>query len=295
MRVSENMVMQSFLNNLNSAQSRLFERNREVASGKKINRPSDAPSDSARLVRLRDEVSRINQYYRNINHADLILGTTEEALNNLNNMISKVHERAAYGVNGTMTQKDRDAIAAELRAIQDEMVRITATKVSGKYIFSGSAVTTEPLILNAGSYDYQSDDRALEIEVAEGKKIQVNVTGYESFSEPGTDLINTITNLIQQLESGDVDGARQSMDEIQAAEKVISKARVRVGTSRQGIDLAKTGLDQAFVQLTTAMAELEDVDLAEAISGLVQAETGLQATLSVGARIGQLNLFDILG
>jgi flagellar hook-associated protein 3 FlgL len=295
MRVSENMVMQSFLNNLNSAQGRLFDRNREVASGKKINRPSDAPSDSARLVRLRDEVSRINQYYRNINHADLVLGTTEDALNNLNNLITKVHERAAYGVTGTLSQDDRDAIATELRSIQDEVVRITATKVSGKYIFSGSAVTTEPLVLNAGSYDYQGDDRALEIEVAEGKKIQVNVTGSESFSEPGTDLINTLTNLIQQLESGDPDSARQSMDEIQAAAEMISKVRVRVGTSRQGLDNARTTLDKQFVQLTTAMSELEDADMAEAISGLVQAETGLRATLSVGARIGQLNLFDILG
>jgi flagellar hook-associated protein 3 FlgL len=289
------MVIQNFLKNLHSAQGRLFERNQEVASGKKLNRPSDAPSDSSRLVRLRDDVSRINQYYRNINHADLVLGTTEDALNNLTNLVTKVQERAGYGVTGTINQTDRDAIAGEIRSIQEEIVRIASIKVNGKYVFSGSEVSTEPLALIAGSYDYQGDDRALLIEISQGEKIQVNVTGDESFSEPGTDLINTLTTLIQQLESGDLDGARQTMADVQTAQETISQTRVRVGTNRQRLDGAKARLDQEFLQLTTAVSEMEDADMAEAISGLVQAETGLRATLSVGARINQLNLFDILG
>lgn len=295
MRVSENMLVQNFLRNLHSAQGRLFERNLEVTSGKKLNRPSDGPSDSARLVRLRDDVSRINQYYRNINQADLMLGSTEEVLNNLTNLTIKVQERAGYGVNGTMTQEDRNAIAAELRSLQEEMVRIASTKVSGKYLFSGSQVSTPPLLMTAGSYTYQGDDRALMIEISQGEKIQVNVTGSESFLEPGTDLVNTMTALIQQLESGDVDAAKQSMAEIESARETISQARVRIGTSRQRLDGAKTRLDQEFLQLTKAASEMEDADMAEAINGLVQAETGLRTTLSVGARIHQLNLFDILG
>jgi flagellar hook-associated protein 3 FlgL len=246
-------------------------------------------------VRLRDDVSRINQYYRNINHADLVLGTTEDALNNLSNLVTKVQERAGYGVNGTMTQKDRDAIAAEIRSLQEEIIRVASIKVNGKYAFSGSEVLTEPLVLNAGSYDYQGDDRALMVEISPGEKIQVNVAGNESFSEPGTDLINTLTTLIQQLEAGDPDAARQSMAEIQKAQEIISLTRVRVGTNRQRLDGAKARLDQEFLQLTSAVSEMEDADMAEAISGLVQAETGLRATLSVGARMNQLNLFDILG
>jgi flagellar hook-associated protein 3 FlgL len=194
-----------------------------------------------------------------------------------------------------MTQEDRDAIAAELRSLQEEIVRIASTKVSGKYIFSGSEVSTEPLVLSAGSYNYQGDDRALLIEISQGEKIQVNVTGSESFSEPSTDLINTLGTLIQRLENGDLDNARQSMAEIQTAQEIINEARVRVGTSRQRLDGAKTRLDQEFLQLTTAASEMEDADMAEAITGLVQAETGLRATLSAGARISQLNLFDILG
>ncbi len=295
MRVSENMVIQSFLRNLQSAQNRLFKSNQQVASGKRLNRPSDGPSDSSRVVRLRDDVSRINQYYRNINQADLLLGTTEDALNNLSNLVIKVYERAGYGVTGTMTQEDRNAIAAELRSIQEEMVRVTSTKVSGKYLFSGSEVGTEPLALNEGSYGYQGDEKALLVEISPGEKIQVNVTGTESFSEPGTDLINTLTTLIQRLESGDVEGAKQSVDDIGVAEEMISKARVRVGTSRQRLDGVKTRLDQEFIQLTKAVSDMEDVDMAQAISELVQAETGLRATLSVGARMNQLNLFDILG
>jgi len=85
------------------------------------------------------------------------------------------------------------------------------------------------------------------------------------------------------------------MDQIESGNQVISAARVRIGINRQRLDGAKTRLDQDFLQLTTAVSEIEDADMAEAINGLIQAETGLRATLSAGARINQLNLFDILG
>ena len=43
------------------------------------------------------------------------------------------------------------------------------------------------------------------------------------------------------------------------------------------------------------LSNLEDADMAESISRLVQTETGLQATLSLGARNQRMNLFDFLG
>jgi flagellar hook-associated protein 3 FlgL len=224
-----------------------------------------------------------------------MLGTTDSTLNNVTNLLTRVFERAGFALNGTLKQTDRDGIAAEIRQIQEEIVRISSTKVNGKYIFSGSQVDTEPLLFTAGSYQYQGDDRALMIEISQGESIQVNATGAETFTEPVTDVVNVLTTLISQLEASDLDGARQSLETIYAAGEAINVSRVRVGTSMSRLDDAKTGLDNEFLQLMTRMSDLEDVDMAEAISGLVQAETGLQTTLSVGSRLHQLNLFDLLG
>jgi flagellar hook-associated protein 3 FlgL len=268
---------------------------KEVATGKRVNRPSDGPSESARLVRIRDEMNEINQHYRNVNQAQLLLGATHDALNSFYNMGIRVMERSAYALNGTLSQVDLNAIATELRQVQQEMVRVAATRIDGRHVFSGSYVDSEPLALNGTQYDYQGDDRALFIEVAHGDQIQINATGTETFSVPGAELINSLGQLIQDLEAGDLTAARQSMDNFQRGIDEVEVVRVRVGTNLGRVDDAKSRLDETMFRLTKEISSLEDADLAESISAMVQAETGLKAALSVGSSLRTINLFDYLG
>jgi len=295
MRISEASVLEIYLKNLGNSRRRWSELNRQVSSGKKLQRPSDGPVGSARVVRIRDEMSTINQYLRNISNARTRLGTAGEALNSMRNSINMVAERAAYGLTGTISQENRIAIANDIRGALEGIVQTARMTVDGKYIFSGTAIQTDPLAEDSGTFTYQGNESPLKVEIGRNMEIQVSVVGSETFIKPGTDLVNAVSTLADQLEAGDLDGARVTLENIQNAALVIDATRFRVTEGlRRAEETQKLHNDRLF-QLTSEISNLEDVNMATAISQMSQAEIALRAALGAGARIHQQNLFDYLG
>ncbi|GAB4111763.1 MAG: hypothetical protein Kow001_13430 [Acidobacteriota bacterium] len=295
MRVSENSIIQDYLRNLEQARSRWVEWNRQVATGKRLHQPSDSPADAARILRVRDEMSRVNQYFRNISRARAQLGNAASALNTLRNVATKVVERAAFAVTDTTSPENRLAIAGELKGVLEGVVQVARTTVDGKFLFSGSQVDQDPVQQVGGVWQYQGNTARMQIEVVDGELVDVNVYGSEVFSDPNGDLLNSIQRLINALEANDTDAARAAMAEVNQAGKVIDLARFKISQGLNRIEAAEARLDQRMFDLTAEVAAVEDADMAEAISRMVQSETALNASLAAGGRLRQGNLFDVMG
>jgi len=295
MRVSENTILQDFLRNIEDSRRRWFDLSNQVSSGKRITTPADDPAGSARLLRVKDEFSRINQYMRNISGAQSKLGIASSALNTLRNLVSSVGEKASFALTGTTSQDGRNSIALELRGILENVEQVAASSVDGQYIFSGTKVDTPPLTTVDGEYVYQGDQGDLKFEITQGEKIAVNVNGAEVFADPDADLVNSLRQLIDSLEAGDVDQAMVHLSHVQDAGKSIDSARFKLSKSINQADSAEQRLNDRLFTLTEEVSALEDTDMADAISRMTQAETALKASLSVGARTQQGNLFDYIG
>lgn len=295
MRVSESMRFNSFLRDLQDLQDRLFRSQREVISGRKLDRPSDGPVETARVVRIRDEVSQINQYYRNIGQARIRVASAGEALNSVRNLLNRVTELGNRGLSDTLRQADRDAVATEVEEILNELVRISQAHVDGKRLFSGSQVDTDPVVLSGGSYTYQGDGVVHMVEIAKNRKIATNVPGSQIFTDASAPLLDSVQGLANALRASDTNGIRTQLQTLEQAAQLVDTARVRLMTAENQLEVTKNLLDTDLVNLTREMSALQDANIAESISRMVQNETSLRATLATGARLSQMNLFDIIG
>lgn len=294
MRISDNMSFQLILANLRKINQDLFERNREIASGKKLHLPGQDPSGSSRVVRIRAELARINQYGRNLQRSQVLLGAADEAFNSLRNTLDSAVERTAFALGGIVNQDQLDTIAAEIDQIQQSVLRLANTSVDGRNIFSGSRTKTQPFQLVAGTYVYQGDDRPLQVEIAKGQVIPTSVTGDKVFTEPSTDLLNTLTQLADALRAGDKTTAQTMMQRLVEAGRVIDVARVEISQSIQQVESVHQELNTSMLRLVEEASHLEDADLAESITALTSAETRLQASLQTAAR-QRTSLFDLIG
>lgn len=292
MRVADNN--QVLLANLRRIRTELFQRNREVASGKRLHSPSQDPAASARVTRIRDELSRINQYGRNVQRAQVLLGSADGAFNSLKNLTEAAIERTAFAVSAIANQDTRDIIADEIEGFRDSILRIADTNVDGKNIFSGTDTGTSPYQLVAGTYVYQGNDQPLQVEIARNRTIQTSIPGSEIFSEAGTDLINSLTQLADDIRAGDSTAAQAGIDNLNQANRLIDLARVKLSESIQLTEASTREHQRQLVALTQEISSLEDADLAESIIGLGRLEASLQAALLTGAR-QTVSLFDLIG
>ena len=79
----------------------------------------------------------------------------------------------------------------------------------------------------------------------------------------------------------------------QAIGNILNK-RTTVGTRQNSLDSADTESSSAKLVLQQTLSEVEDLDLAEAISQLTFEITSLEAVQATFSRVQNLNLFNFL-
>jgi flagellar hook-associated protein 3 FlgL len=287
MRVTTNMLHQDALRNLQANASRMSRAQERVASGRRLSRPSDDPGQTWTALKLRDAISELNQYVRNIDTADRTMSASEIALGSAGEMIQRAHELAIQGANGALSPFDRQALAKEADQLIDAMVGQTQAKSAGSYLFSGFKTDTAPYTTATGAY--QGDAGAMMMRTGPGQTVKTNVTADVAFAPALAGLVA----LSAELTAGNpVSGA--TIVALDAGLDALVAARAEIGARQNRLQEAKSYLDDGIFTSEKLLSELEDADMAEAIMDLTQREAMYEAALRVNARILQTTMLDVL-
>ncbi len=302
MRVTQSMLSNNMLRNLNTSYSKLSKIQQQIESGSKISRPSDDPVVAVKGMSYRTDIDKINQYQRNIGEANTWLDTTDEALGQVGEALKRVKELIVQAANDTNTSDDRQKINTEIEQIKQQLRDIANTKVGDNYIFSGTH-TGKPLYTANGQNPEVTTDgatRDITIDVFDGISIKVNTQGNKLFDDIDqfmgkvSDLLNngaTGTEISEalgaDLDNGNLPGLDTLYEDTLAA-------RADVGARQNRIEMMDNRLDIQLVNVTKQMSENEDTDYAAAITEMVTQESIHQAALSVGAKIIQQTLVDFI-
>lgn len=138
MRITNNMMLKTTMSNIYGNKENVNTLNNQMSSQKKISRPSEDPVVAIRALRLRGNLSEINQYYeKNIPDAEAWLDVTETALKNMESILKDVRTQCTYGATGTLTVDDRDAILKSLTQLREQLYAEGNTDYAGRTVFTG--------------------------------------------------------------------------------------------------------------------------------------------------------------
>jgi len=138
MRITNKIIQNNSLSNINLAKVAEDNKASQVSSGKKIVRPSDDPIVAIRSLRLRSSVVELTQYYtRNAKDAEAWMKTTDDALQQVADVITDMIKQYDKGANEYLTSSDRNIILEQLKALQGEVYATGDADYAGRYIFTG--------------------------------------------------------------------------------------------------------------------------------------------------------------
>ncbi len=137
MRISNQTIYRNINFRLANLAEELKTIQEQIATGKKINRPSDDPIGTTQALRLRKVLSQIEQYGENIEHGSSWLKVTGVALGTIHQFVSQAVDVVSQLSVGTGTAGERQAASQEIQSILDQLVQVGNTQLNGQYIFSG--------------------------------------------------------------------------------------------------------------------------------------------------------------
>ena len=138
MRITAKIMQNNSLSNINVNKTLQDKLNTQMATEKKINRPSDDPVVAIRALRLRTNVSQVTQYYsKNSPDAESWLKVTEDALSTVSSVITDMIHQCTKGANENLTSSDRNTILDALKELRNEVYATGNADYAGRSIFTG--------------------------------------------------------------------------------------------------------------------------------------------------------------
>jgi flagellar hook-associated protein 3 FlgL len=174
-------------------------------------------------------------------------------------------------------------------------VDIANTKFNGKYIFGGTQTTDPPFLLapdrSAVTMNPNGISGKIQYPVGEGVLADVNIDGQEAFN--GTDPFTLLIQVRDSLRAGTVPTQAQ-IDAATAAFNHATDEGSKAGSMLQSLAANGDQLSSQRQQLESLMSVQQDVDVADLAMKLNMEQNGLDAALSVAARILPKSLVDFL-
>ncbi|MCX5771436.1 MAG: flagellar hook-associated protein FlgL [Candidatus Hydrogenedentes bacterium] len=297
MRVTQGLMVTRALSNLNYQTRRLLELQEQLATGLRVNAPSDDPLAARTAIDIRQTMSRSQQYLDNISGADLQLLESVTAIQSVVDVLQRANEIALQGSNGTMDQQQRNQLAVEANQLLESVLMEANHQTNGRYVFGGTRTLSAPYVpaRNAQgeitSVAYAGNLDQISVGVADGVSVVVNETGQNAFQST-QDVMQLLIDIRDNLRTSDLPALQQRLAELKRGQDQALASVARIGATQNRLERLTTNTEDHMQQLQVALSNAIEADYAETVMNLNAQTNAFQAALSASARVIQQSLLD---
>ncbi|MBD3257655.1 flagellar hook-associated protein 3, partial [candidate division GN15 bacterium] len=181
MRVTNTMMVDRVVFNMQRSLRRYLDLQTEMSSGRRINNPSDDPLGTLRDLDYRTQLSRIDQYRKNISQAMNWVSSYDETMKTVSERLNEAKQIVVDMANETYDEAARRAAADVIDSVREDLVLLSNTQISGRYMFSGHSTRRAPLEFAQNGVIYRGDDGRISFDIDSNSREAINFTGAEAF------------------------------------------------------------------------------------------------------------------
>jgi flagellar hook-associated protein 3 FlgL len=299
-----------FLLDVRRHQRRLDTAQRQLTSGLKLTRVSDAPDQVSRLLTARNGLERVEQTQLNLGRVKTEVDTAEKALATAVSLVERARVLGAQGSSGHQDAGTRAQVAAELQGVLERLVATANVAVEGRYLFSGDSDQTAPYELDmsrpSGVSAYQGTASTRKVADSSGLTFGVGFTAELIFESPNPDeqVFAAVNGMRRALLAVDnppdppdptIPTIEEALHNLGSASVYLNQRLATYGIIQNRVTESIDAAAKLELSLRTQVANIEEADLAEAATDLTQARLQLDAAFQTRANTPRRSLFDYLG
>ncbi|MBI5445535.1 MAG: flagellar hook-associated protein FlgL [Deltaproteobacteria bacterium] len=290
MRVTHRSLQDHWLRDVQSRLKSVDQLNRQISSGKRVEKPSDDPAAASRILRLDEVLARNDQYLKNIEETLSIQKTSESVLGQVSNDLVRAKSLALEASSDTETSVD--SYAEEVAGIKSGLLTLFRTQYEGTFLFAGTDDGHAPF--DEGG-TYRGNSEFLRVNIGNGQSVSVNLPGDIAFRE--TSALGTKSILD---DSGQVTLASDVNFTVSDGSVTVGIQLLAASSPYQPEDLVQAINDQLAPSGANLEARMDaegrlEIAIAEPRRGgeiTIAGDDGLEAAL--GLTSGTKNLFGLL-
>ncbi len=282
----------------------------KIVSNKNFTKVSENVPEAKKLIKVNDQLAKLDEYQSNINAAMNEMGLAYDVLGDVNDQVGYINSLIIQAADASTSTDSAKAIGTEIKERVATIVDLMNTKYMGNYIFAGSNVQTQAYSIDKETGEVQYNGAAKEngerlLTIAEGTTFQYNITGDTIFDkvtlynktkdEEGNEVVesretdfftemNDLYNLLN-ADTLDYNAIRSKLDVMGVTVKNITNQTGNVSAKVSKLDSTASINAKTITNLTEKKAGIEEVDITKAATDLASAQNALQASYALTSTI----------
>lgn len=331
MRITNKSVYFKYQTNLENIQTRRARENQRISTGEHNVNISDEPLKVVKSKQLTSLIERSEQYKKNIETALGELRYTNENLDSIADLITKVREISIEGT-ATGNMNNLYTLGTYLKGLLNDMIKIANSDFGGTYLFSGTKTNSQsldksPPATNESPFElvkenpttnnpsgikvyFKGNFKERSINKDSNSVEKINMTADQLFGTGGTAVFDKIVELynmftyrsdgavrgrLDNFSFAELERMSQLQNEIMDIYDKINSAAAENGAKINRMEAISGQMTLENTRLHEIRSIDSDTDIASSALKLSREESALQYTLQVGARLLPQSLFDFLG
>ncbi len=321
MRITNNMMIDKFLVNMQTNLTKMDRYTSQLSSGRKIVRLSDDAVGVYNALTARQRLARVEQYQRNITTARNWVEQIETSLQDISSKMAVIREQNIYS-GGVVNDGDRQNIAVLMVELKNTIMDALNNTTGIQYVFAGHNVLNQPITEGTNANgdpillyngidltDLSAENLArieteqsqhFSLEVGFGLNMDVSMTAIDVLGKGDENIFKIADDIIDLMNNGTADGSdvveqlSGYLDDLALAHENVTSCLVRVGAMTTQLDILENRYSQDEINYNDMRSKIEDIDSAETIMDWKMAEAVYKQSLATGARVIMPTLMDFL-
>jgi flagellar hook-associated protein 3 len=227
MRITANQVVKNLQSLIDDRYSDMSGLEEQLATGKRILKPSDHPADIANDLNDTTTISELAQYKTNLDDSLSYMNVTDTAMSSMNDTMQRLRELAVSASSDTINTSERIAYNQEVEQLFRSLITVVNTQYKGDYIFGGTETKIPPLELKSSRGDTTDDYAKLNMAYFNAAGQTVPAAGIQLFNAfDNTPITNIIPGTFVLKNGGAtyVEGTDYTMDYQKGTMTIINPA-----------------------------------------------------------------------
>lgn len=292
----QDVLLQNTLRN----QQRLSVTQQQITTGKKANDFGQLAPNTQEALSVRNARASVDAFRSTVQTVQRTTSIYEATLGNIETAV----DDARQSVLNALAQKDAEGLMQQLEASFGNVIGALNTRINDEFVFSGASTDTPPVV-NMSFQDFlalpdpadilQNDSTKKRALIDEGVELEFG----QLADEVAGDFLATLHSLGNAPVAGTLDQTEEDLLTVELNALDQARSDVQSAITRNGLNIRR--LEELDVQhaetqdfLGGLIGDIEDINLAEAVTRLNQQQTTIEASFRTIGTLSRLSLLDFI-
>ena len=295
-----------FLNGISNLQSEQTQVEKQLSSGYQVQDASDSPAQTPELINLGSSLAAVQNYQTNLTRVQAEASTADQSIGSAITLIQNATTLGTEGANSTSSASERQTLATQVQAIQQQIVSVANTTVEGRYIFGGDQDQTAPYQYDSSSatgVDQLTTSSATRVvNGTQGQPVYQALTAQQIFgpvdasgSPTANNTFSALQSLVTALNANDTTGISNAITSLNSVSTYLNQQQAHYGSAEQTLTGEQNNASNNATALQVQIGNIRDTNVTQAATELTQLSTDQSAAYSAQGAIPTKTLFDYIG